>query len=759
MRCWVAVLFVLLAMRAGLTPARADTPPVWVPLSTLTHADWARAFVFDNIQSENSATLAVSVAGEWGLLAPDGRWVLPPKYGSVPVFHEGLALVQEFGSAWGYIDRAGKYAIPPRFQSAGHFNAGLAPAEVQGKWGYIDRTGKFVISPRFDWAQRFNGERGTVRLGQVDGVVDRQGRFSARPQSAEVAEQADHPRIERQSVADGHVLVVRSWPNGKQASELLDSRGRPVTLPVREGWLSNYFGNGVAQWQTGETSLILNIRNNRERVKGYSGQRVSGDLLIVSSNDSSKLRMGILGPAGWVVPPRDHEIGMLSDRYFSVRDKGLTGWLDREGKVVVPPRFASVYPFRNGVAVASDGCRHGLVNERGEWVVQPLFDALYAGGPGGLFAAIQFGQYGVIDAAGRWLTPTRPHPDVEMWRTRQPVGGWGFIDPTGREVIPALFRAASDFQDGSAMLSLGEHQAGLISRRGKWLLPPVFDSAEPFRNGVAQVIKNFETPAMFDRNCRETTLEVAEQRLNFTPPDDGPPIIENPSVLSGAPAESDWTMQAQNGRVGFVDAQGNWTIPPRFEDAEPFAENLAAVKSGGYWGYINRQGRLVIPTQFDEARAFSQGYAAVLTDTAWRFVDPRGHFLSANPPAPEKGHKPAPPAELAFENVRDFKEGYAAIKTAGKWGYLNRKGVQVVAPIYNDAYDFNGGLARIQAANGTDHDQGSPPPRPEKPGTLTYAQVIQDGKLAWLRGGTTHALMNQKGEVLIPAGLKPRTIP
>lgn len=759
MHRWVAVIFVFLCVQAGLITARADTLPVWAPLSTLTSADWARAFVFENIHPENSDTIAVSVAGEWGLLAPDGRWVFPPKYSSTPVFHEDLALVREPGGAWGYIDRAGKYAIPPRFQSAGNFNAGLAPAEVQGKWGYIDRTGKFVISPRFNWAQSFYRELGTVRLGQVDGVVDRRGRFTAHQQSAEVAGQAEKPRIERQTVADGYVLVVRSWPNGKQASELLDSRGQPVKLPVREGWISNYFGNGLAQWQTGETSLILDIRNNRELVKGYSGHGVSGDLLIVSSDAPSKLRMGILGPAGWVVPPRDHEIGILSDRYFSVRDKGLTGWLDREGKVVVPPRFASVYLFRKGVAVASDGCRHGLVNERGEWVVQPEFDTLYSGGTGGLFAAIKLGQYGVIDATGRWLTTTPPQPDVEMWRTRQPVGGWGFIDPTGHEMIPAVFRAASDFQGDNAMLSLGKHQTGLISRQGKWMLPPAFDWAEPFRGEVAYVVKNFETPAMFDRNCRETMLEVAEQRLNFTPPDGGPPIIENPSVLLSAPAESDWAMQAQDGRVGFVDAQGNWKIPPRFEDAEVFVENLAVVKSGGYWGYVDRQGKLVIPARFDEARAFSQGYAAVLKDTAWRFIDPRGHFLTTNPPAPNKSNKITSPTEITFENVRDFKEGYAAVKIAGKWGYLNRKGAWVVPPIYNDAYDFNGGLARIQAANGIDPDQGTPPPRPEKPGTITYAQVIQDGKLAWLRGGTTHALMNQKGEVLIPAGLKPRKTP
>ena len=525
--------------------------------------------------------------------------------------------------------------------------------------------------------------------------------------------------------------------------------------------MHSYHGNGLAQWWTGKTSLILDIRNNRELLRGYSVRGASGDLLIVSSDDLSKPKMGILGPTGWVVRPRNHEIYILSDRYFGVSDKGLTGWIDREGKVVVPPRFAFVHAFHKGIAVASDGCRHGLVNDRGEWVVRPEFDNMYPGEVGGLFTVVKFGQYGVMDVTGRWLTPTHPKPDVEMWRTRQPVGGWGFIDPVGREVIPAVFRAASDFFGDSAMLSLGEHQTGLISRRGQWLLPPVFDSAEPFRGEVAHVVKNFEEPTMIDRHCRKAAVsdQVAEQRINFTPADGGVPLVEHSSVILSPPSEPAWQMQAQNGLVGFVDAPGNWQVPPRFEGAGGFSENLAPVQVEGRWGYIDRRGKLAITARFFEARTFSQGYAAVLEGETWRFIDTQGRFLKTNLPARGKDSKTASLPEGVFEDVRDFKEDRAAVKVAGKWGYLDRKGTWVVQPIYNDAYDFNDGHARIQAANGIDSDRGSPPPRPEKPGIITYAQLIQGGKLAWLRWGTTHALMNQKGEVLIPAGLKPWKIP
>lgn len=49
-------------------------------------------------------------------------------------------------------------------------------------------------------------------------------------------------------------------------------------------------------------------------------------------------------------------------------------------------------------------------------------------------------------------------------------------------------------------------------------------------------------------------------------------------------------VQANNGRWGYVNANKNWVISPRFEDAKEFKGGQAAVKMNGKWGYINKNG-------------------------------------------------------------------------------------------------------------------------------------------------------------------------
>ena len=59
------------------------------------------------------------------------------------------------------------------------------------------------------------------------------------------------------------------------------------------------------------------------------------------------------------------------------------------------------------------------------------------------------------------------------------------------------------------------------------------------------------------------------------------------------------------GRWGFIDRQGEMVIEPRFLDAEPFSEGLAAVEievSDDFrWGFIGTDGELSIDPQLNGA--------------------------------------------------------------------------------------------------------------------------------------------------------------
>jgi len=79
---------------------------------------------------------------------------------------------------------------------------------------------------------------------------------------------------------------------------------------------------------------------------------------------------------------------------------------------------------------------------------------------------------------------------------------------------------------------------------------------------------------------------------------------------------------------GYVDKKSGQTlIPFKFEEASPFSDGLAAVKSHDIWGYIDTTGSMVIDPRFELAGAFTSGHAEVVIDNQAGVVDRNGKLV------------------------------------------------------------------------------------------------------------------------------------
>lgn len=113
-------------------------------------------------------------------------------------------------------------------------------------------------------------------------------------------------------------------------------------------------------------------------------------------------------------------------------------------------------------------------------------------------------------------------------------------------------------------------------------------------------------------------------------------------------------------------------LTPRYEDASPFSEGLAAVRENGKWGYIDETGSLVISCQYDLAYPFREGLAIVAVgnpvtegDTCTvGFIDREGTFTPFQVTGPG-GQDPSPmvvdPDLLPDTNSLFFHNGYALL--------------------------------------------------------------------------------------------------
>lgn len=173
-------------------------------------------------------------------------------------------------------------------------------------------------------------------------------------------------------------------------------------------------------------------------------------------------------------------------------------------------------------------------------------------------------------------------------------------------------------------------------------------------------------------------------------------------------------------KSGYIDTTGKVVIKPQFDVAYDFSNGRALVKNGDLASFIDKTGKQVIKLgPYQAARSFREGLAAVYSNFEFWFIDTQGKII-----IPRQTGIPKDFAEgLAwvylpvegklkggyidksantviapqFDECFDFSEGLASVKIGGKVGFVDRSGKLVVSPTYRSAHNFVNGRARVSS--------------------------------------------------------------
>jgi len=346
----------------------------------------------------------------------------------------------------------------------------------------------------------------------------------------------------------------------------------------------------------------------------------TGDLIPVATGDRDNgYKWGLVDKTGKKLTAVMYDlIELVSDDLAAVAtgdpDKGFKwGLIGAGGNEIIPLRYNSIDHFFDGMAVVCIGgpgaVKYGYIDMTGVETISPVYE--YANEfHNGLALVLLKGEWGFIDKTGKSVLPYS--------NGMAPVnvnGKWGTIDEDGNEIFaPKYDNPVYIFSEGLAAAAIGG-KWGFIDEKGQVAVPLKYDSAGNFSDGMAIVSLNGKW-GYIDKSGKEIIPPIYNWIPDFS------------ETLAAVPLDGKW-----ENKWGFINKSGEVIIPYKYDWAGDFTDGLAVVRVDGKYGYINKSDNVVIPPEYARATGFSEGVAAVAAgsrDSGYKygFIDKSGKQLT-----------------------------------------------------------------------------------------------------------------------------------
>ncbi len=187
--------------------------------------------------------------------------------------------------------------------------------------------------------------------------------------------------------------------------------------------------------------------------------------------------------------------------------------------------------------------------------------------------------------------------------------------------------------------------------------------------------------------------------------------------------------------TGFASDSFTFVIPPVYDRAFDFHEDVARVQSGDVFFLIDSTGKRAIPGDFKGLTNMSEGLAGATADNVkWGVIDKTGKFV----------------IEPKFGRVAvdGFSSGMAAFLKGAKWGYTDAKGNVKIEPQFEFAGRFEEGLAPVSTASSFVYIDMTGKPVIASTDRFEYASNFKDG-VAVVLSNRTVRFIDKTGKVLL----------
>ncbi len=298
---------------------------------------------------------------------------------------------------------------------------------------------------------------------------------------------------------------------------------------------------------------------------------------------------------------------------------------------------------------------------------------------------------------------------------------WGYIDETGKTIIPFEYDYAFPFSEGVAVVAKYgtshlpeqyQNNPDVLSDYYYWYLIDENNNAKLLTyeysyesNGTSeQVILPIYTYSLDDIYSDALCHNGYINMFNIAFNDYGCGMVfdrnGNYAKINNNPNADSYYMTcgytfnegifvafgSASSETGFVDENGNKILSYESYDLRPFNQGLAPVKDwDGKWGFTDKSGNMVIPNNYYDFyvrglnttyQVFNNGIASVEnTNYLWGGIDKTGNTI----------------IPFEYEALRAFNEGLAVAQKNGKFGVIDTNNNVVVPFEYDELSGYGSG--------------------------------------------------------------------
>jgi len=327
---------------------------------------------------------------------------------------------------------------------------------------------------------------------------------------------------------------------------------------------------------------------------------------------------------------------------YPVLKGGKWGYIDETGKVVVEPRFKRASYFSDGLAKVVWKDWPEYIDRTGKRITEDTYMVAGDFSDGlALAVGVDIGrELAFIDKRGNvtvrlkgkgfGLDDDFPLPRFfEGYAVFYMGSGYGVLDKRGKVVVKPTYRHLDNFSGGRARALVDDDKWGYIDTSGKLVIPARFDIAGSFSNGLACVAEE-----VGKKRFRVGYIDPSG-KLTFQLGFEAGGVDSPYGCYHGGDfwgwRFSEGLAGVQKGHLwGYVDKKGEFAIPPQFRAAYDFSEGLARVcDSDGKMSFIDRTGKLVFRVPDYDARDFVGPLAQVwsIKPRKLAYIDKQGRYV------------------------------------------------------------------------------------------------------------------------------------